>query len=201
MAETVREIQLRNAERTWATLLIEADGRKVLCHQLSEAELAECPMLLPYEGAEQIQCHLLAGKHGPCVELGGANGTPKVTLVEGDDGELFEVADQRGDAQLVVAPADGGTFKIATVHEGGLTLKACRIKSDPQIMMGKPVIRGTRITVELLLRRIAGGATLDELLGDYPQLSREDIQEALVYAANFLRTKTRVLARPETPKL
>ncbi|HXR36376.1 MAG TPA: DUF433 domain-containing protein [Candidatus Binataceae bacterium] len=201
MADAVREIQLRNAERTWATLRIEADGKKVLCHQLSEADLAQCPTLLPYEDAEQLYFHLLAGKNGPCVELGGTNGMPKVTLVEGDDGELYEVADPRGDARLVVAPADGGTFKIATVHEGGLTLKACRIKSDPQIMIGNPVIRGTRITVEFLLRRIAGGATLDELLEDYPQLSREDIQEALVYAANFLRTKTRVLARLETPKL
>ena len=200
MAETVREIQLRSAERTWATLRIEADGKKVLCHQLSQAELAECPTLLPYEGAEQLHCHLLAGEHGPCVELDGANGRPKVTLVEGDDGELCEVADPRGDAHLVVAAADAGAVSIAKIHEGGLTLKACRIKSDPQIMMGKPVIRGTRITVEFLLRRIAGGATPDELLEDYPQLSREDIQEALVYAANFLRTKTRVLAHPEVPK-
>jgi uncharacterized protein (DUF433 family) len=200
MAEAVREIQLRSAERTWATLRIQADGKKLLCHQLGEAELAACPPLLPFEGTEQLQCNLLVGERGPSVEIGGVNGKPKVTLVEGVDGELFEVADPRGDAQLVVAPPeDAAAFRIAAVHEGRLILKACRIKSDPQIMMGNPVIRGTRITVEFLLRRIAGGASEDELLEAYPQISREDIHEALIYAANFLRTNARVSGPVPTP--
>lgn len=47
--------------------------------------------------------------------------------------------------------------------------------------MGKPVIRGTRITVELLLRKIADGATVDELLEDYPHLTTEDIRAAVAY--------------------
>jgi uncharacterized protein (DUF433 family) len=200
MAEAVREIQLRSAERTWATLRIQADGKKLLCHQLGEAELAACPPLLPFEGTEQLQCNLLVGERGPCVELGGVNGKPKITLVEGIDGELFEVTDPRGDAQLAVAaPEDAAAIRIAAVHEGRLILKACRIKSDPQIMMGNPVIRGTRITVEFLLRRIAGGASEDELLEAYPQLSREDIHEALIYAANFLRTNARVSRPASTP--
>src|SRR5208282_6053621 len=127
MAETVREIQLRSAERAWATLRIEADGKKVLCHQLSEAELAECPALLPYEGPEQLHCHLLAGEHGPCIELGGANGKPKVPLVEGDDGELYEVADPRGDAQLCL---DSASSKFSSASKR--TFRAWEFRGAPK---------------------------------------------------------------------
>lgn len=58
-----------------------------------------------------------------------------------------------------------------------------RIDIDPAIMMGKPVIRGTRITVELVLRKIAEGATERDLLEDYPHLTGEDIRAAVAYAA------------------
>ena len=53
-------------------------------------------------------------------------------------------------------------------------------------MLGKPVIRGTRIPVELLLRKLGEGATESDLLDAYPQLTREDIQAALSYAAAVL---------------
>lgn len=194
MAEGIREIQLRSAERTWATLHIEPEGRKLLCHQLSAAELAACPPLLPFEGGRRLGCNLIVSADGPCVEIVGANASAKLRLVEGNDGELAEVEDPTGDAQLVVAPAAAEGIAISAIHEGRLVLKQCRIKRDPQIMMGKPVIKGTRITVEFLLRRIAGGATEDELVADYPQLRREDIQEALIYAANFLSTHRETIA-------
>lgn len=58
-----------------------------------------------------------------------------------------------------------------------------RIDIDPAIMMGKPVIRGTRITVELILRRLAEGANEGELLEDYPHLTTEDIRAAVAYGA------------------
>ena len=58
-----------------------------------------------------------------------------------------------------------------------------RIAVDPAIMMGKPVIRGTRITVELILRKLAAGATERELLQDYPHLTTEDIRAAVAYGA------------------
>jgi uncharacterized protein (DUF433 family) len=61
-----------------------------------------------------------------------------------------------------------------------------RIALDPKIMLGKPVIRGTRITVELILRKIAEGATNDQLLAAYPHLSVDDIKAALTYAADTL---------------
>jgi len=61
-----------------------------------------------------------------------------------------------------------------------------RIERNPKVMMGKPVIKGTRIPVELILRKLSEGATLEELLDAYPHLCREDIQAALAYAAETL---------------
>lgn len=58
---------------------------------------------------------------------------------------------------------------------------------DPRIMMGKPVIRGTRITVELILEKLAAGESEDQILGSYPQLSRKAIRAALAFAARSLR--------------
>ena len=58
-----------------------------------------------------------------------------------------------------------------------------QIEIDPAIMMGKPVIRGTRITVELVLRKLAEGSTEGELLQDYPHITREDIRAAVAYGA------------------
>jgi uncharacterized protein (DUF433 family) len=58
-----------------------------------------------------------------------------------------------------------------------------RIDIDPAIMMGKPVIRGTRITVEFILRKLAEGASEGELLEDYPHLTTADIRAAVAYGA------------------
>lgn len=59
-----------------------------------------------------------------------------------------------------------------------------RIEINPEVMLGKPVISGTRVPVELLLRRLSEGASEEELLAAYPHLQREDIRAALAYAAN-----------------
>ena len=61
------------------------------------------------------------------------------------------------------------------------------IISDPKVMMGKPVVVGTRITVELILEKLAAGDTMEQLLDSYPQLSREAIHAALAFAAEALR--------------
>lgn len=61
------------------------------------------------------------------------------------------------------------------------------IVSDPRIMMGKPVVAGTRITVELILEKLAAGETVEELLDAHPRLTREAIQAALAFAAAALR--------------
>jgi uncharacterized protein (DUF433 family) len=63
---------------------------------------------------------------------------------------------------------------------------ARRIESNPLIMFGKPVIMGTRITVELIVRKLGEGATVEDILDGYPNLKREDVQAALIYAAESL---------------
>ncbi len=57
-----------------------------------------------------------------------------------------------------------------------------RIISNPEIMLGKPIIKGTRITVELILRKIAEGMAIDDLLEAYPQLRQEDVLAATSYS-------------------
>jgi uncharacterized protein (DUF433 family) len=59
-----------------------------------------------------------------------------------------------------------------------------RIEVNPNVMMGKPVIRGTRIPVELVLRKLGEGATEAELIDAYPRLTPEDIRAALALAAD-----------------
>jgi uncharacterized protein (DUF433 family) len=61
-----------------------------------------------------------------------------------------------------------------------------RIEINPKVMMGKPIIRGTRVTVELILRKLSDGATEADLIDAYPRLTREDIQAAIRYAADIL---------------
>jgi uncharacterized protein (DUF433 family) len=61
-----------------------------------------------------------------------------------------------------------------------------RITADYQVMLGKPVIKGTRITVELILRKLAQGATPQDVIGMYPHLEEADIRAALEYAALML---------------
>ena len=61
-----------------------------------------------------------------------------------------------------------------------------RITVSPDICNGKPVVRGTRITVELILRKLSEGATEADLLEAYPRLTREDIHAAIRYAADTL---------------
>jgi uncharacterized protein (DUF433 family) len=73
-----------------------------------------------------------------------------------------------------------------------------RIEIDPQVMVGKPVIRGTRITVELILEKLAGGVSWDEMLKSYPRLQREDIAAALEFAAQSLGADAYVPARSRT---
>jgi uncharacterized protein (DUF433 family) len=73
-----------------------------------------------------------------------------------------------------------------------------RIEINPAILMGKPIIRGTRITVELILRKLAEGASETELLEDYSHLTKEDILAAVAYGAASVAHEEVVLL-PETP--
>lgn len=61
------------------------------------------------------------------------------------------------------------------------------IQSDPAIMMGKPVLAGTRITVELILEKLAAGETIEHILSAHPRLTEEGVRAALAFAAEALR--------------
>lgn len=71
-----------------------------------------------------------------------------------------------------------------------------RIEINPKVMLGKPVIRGTRIPVELILRKLGEGATEKDLLDAYPKLTREDVQAAMRYAADTLAHEETVDLNP-----
>lgn len=61
------------------------------------------------------------------------------------------------------------------------------IQSDPAIMMGKPVIAGTRITVELILEKLAAGESIEQIIEEHPHLTEENIRAALAFASDALR--------------
>ena len=61
------------------------------------------------------------------------------------------------------------------------------VTSDPRVMMGKPVIAGTRITVEFVLEKLAAGESFDHIIESHPRLTREAIRAALAFAAEALR--------------
>jgi uncharacterized protein (DUF433 family) len=73
-----------------------------------------------------------------------------------------------------------------------------RIVVDPKIMFGKPVLKGTRITVELVLRKLAEGMTYDQILAHHPHLTVEDIRAAAGFAADHLANEEIVVASGET---
>jgi uncharacterized protein (DUF433 family) len=68
-----------------------------------------------------------------------------------------------------------------------------RVEINPEVMLGKPVIRGTRIPVELILRKLAEGATEADLLDAFPRLTKADIKAALAYAADTLSHEKTIL--------
>lgn len=68
-------------------------------------------------------------------------------------------------------------------------MKFERISINPKVMMGKPCIKGTRITIELILETLEGGGTIEYLLDAYPHITREDILEAINYANTVLKNE------------
>jgi uncharacterized protein (DUF433 family) len=71
-----------------------------------------------------------------------------------------------------------GTGEAVMAHE--------RIETNPDIMGGKPVIRGTRVPVEMVLRKLGGGMTVEAIVADHPRLTRDDILAAQAFAADYL---------------
>jgi len=69
-----------------------------------------------------------------------------------------------------------------------------RIEINPVIMFGKPVIKGTRITVEHILHKLAGEMTISEILADHPHLTPDDVYAAAAFAADYLAQEEIVFA-------
>ena len=72
------------------------------------------------------------------------------------------------------------------------------IETNPDVMLGKPVIKGTRIPVDLIVRKLGEGASFEDLLDGYPNLSREAIQAALIYAADTIHNETTIFLKTGT---
>lgn len=73
-----------------------------------------------------------------------------------------------------------------------------RIVLNPKVMVGKPVIKGTRLTVEYILRLLAQGVTFSEILEEYEGLTQEDIQACLLFATKSLESTVFMPLAPET---
>jgi len=69
-----------------------------------------------------------------------------------------------------------------------------RVTTDPRVMMGKPVIRGTRIPVEQILRRLGAGDSEQQILADHPRLTPDDIRAAQAFAADYLAAEEVIAA-------
>jgi uncharacterized protein (DUF433 family) len=65
-----------------------------------------------------------------------------------------------------------------------------RISANPAVMMGKPCIKGTRITVELILRKLGAGRSFTDILDAYPHLVEADLRAALAFAADYMQHET-----------
>lgn len=76
-------------------------------------------------------------------------------------------------------------------------MKHERITIDPRVMVGKPVIRGTRLPVEQILRELAGGLSIEEVMDAHPRLTPDDIAAALAYAADVVASEDVYLSEPD----
>jgi uncharacterized protein (DUF433 family) len=74
-----------------------------------------------------------------------------------------------------------------------------RIAVNPRVMLGKPVVRGTRLTVQFILGLLAAGATVDDILAEYGGLTREDVQACLLFATEALESSSFLALTVETP--
>ena len=84
----------------------------------------------------------------------------------------------------VLSMAAGGGKPLGQAMEPWMAHE--RIEINPEIMGGKPVIRGTRVPVEIVLRKLGAGMTAEAIVGDHPRLTLEDIRAAQAFAADYL---------------
>lgn len=87
--------------------------------------------------------------------------------------------------RFVLAKGNHGTISCYN-----MAMKQTQIVSNPKILGGKPIIAGTRISVELILDRIVSGMSIKEIIKDYPHLTTQDIQAAISYTKTLLTHRT-----------
>jgi uncharacterized protein (DUF433 family) len=111
-----------------------------------------------------------------------------VRLVICDAGPLIDLSQPVSSGAGNVFPSNRSLLSSILAGETTVTGNGQieHIEIDPRVMLGKPVIRGTRITVELVLRKLSEGATEQALLDAYPRLTVEDIRAAIGYAADVV---------------
>jgi uncharacterized protein (DUF433 family) len=89
---------------------------------------------------------------------------------------------------LALSPAE--RLRLIAFQNTSIMLQAYpHLISDPEILNGKPIIQGTRISVEIVLEWLANGASFDDMLAMHPRLTREALQEAVRYAAQLNRNE------------
>ncbi len=84
------------------------------------------------------------------------------------------------------APKEAISYKSIIAPMPTITAMEERIVVNPKIMVGKPIIKGTRIPVDAILRRLADGMTITEILEEYPNITEEDIRAALRYVSEVV---------------
>ena len=78
-------------------------------------------------------------------------------------------------------------YRVRSIDGAGIdVMRTDRIEINPRVMMGKPVIRGTRVTVERILRKLSEGCSEEDLRDAYPRLTRDDIRAAMRYGADTI---------------
>jgi uncharacterized protein (DUF433 family) len=89
---------------------------------------------------------------------------------------------------ILAVPENGGYNMRIYYEERRKGMEQNLIVSDPAVMMGKAVVKGTRITVELILEKLAAGETMDDLIEAHPRLSPDAIRAALAFAVDVLKS-------------
>ena len=107
----------------------------------------------------------------------------------------------RTTGKIELRPLDAATARTYThsTVRRKVFMTSSLIQSDPNVMTGKPVVRGTRITVETILRKLSCGESIDQLLESHPRLTREAVLAALEYAAEAMAHETvHAVAEPDS---
>ncbi len=141
--------------------------------------VAVAPPLIKRDRPRQVDAHALPGAVQDAEVAAADAGSAVASALS----ELDRLAQVFRDA-LAPAPVLRAISRRITLIKVATQMTHTLISVDPAVMVGKPVIRGTRIIVDLVVRKFSEGATEDDLLDAYPHLTREGIRAALAYAAD-----------------